>query len=214
MDAPEGVTATTVINHYIKAIGGRKNLEHVKDISEVMSANIGGTTINMTTKKKNPDKYLMTVDVPAMNQTVLKYVVNGDKVSVMSRGENQALTDEQKEAIKKSTTIFPELQYVNSDYKIKLLGVQNVNDEKLNVVQINTPDGDFIKDYFNVDSGLRVKRQISKDGSASVTSYSDYQDVNGIMLPHKQISDDFGQQMELNLKEVKINSGIKDTEFE
>ena len=59
MDAPEGVTAKTVINHYIQAIGGRKNLENVKDISEVMSASIRGTDITIITKKKSPDKYMM-----------------------------------------------------------------------------------------------------------------------------------------------------------
>ncbi|GGK28585.1 peptidase M1 [Yeosuana aromativorans] len=214
MDAPEGVTAKTVINHYIEAIGGRKKLENVKDISEIMSANIRGTAITITTKKKSPDKYMMALDVPSFNQTVLKYVMNGDNVSVMSRGQNQELSEEQKEAIKKSTTIFPELQYVSSDYKIKLLGVQNINGEKLNVVQINTPDGEYIKDYFNVDSGLRIKQEVSKDGNTSVTSYSSYQDVNGILLPFKQMSDIFGQEMELNMKEAKVNGGIDDSEFE
>ena len=59
------------------------------------------------------------------------------------------------------------------------------------LLQINTPDGEFIKDYFNVDSGLRVKQEVSKDGNTSITTYSDYQNVNGIMLPFKQTSDTF-----------------------
>ncbi len=213
MDAPEGVTAKTVIDHYIKAIGGRENLENVNDISEVMSASINGTAVNITTKKKSPDKYMMSIDVPAMNQTVLKYVVNGDNVSVIARGQKQELNDEQKESIKKSTSIFPELLYETSGYTIKLLGIENDNGNQLNVLQITTPDSKFIKDYFSADTGLRVKKEVSINGNISKTTYSDYKNVNGIMLPFKETTDSFGQDMELNLKEAKINSNIEDSEF-
>lgn len=213
MDAPEGVTAKTVIDRYIKAIGGRKSLENVKDISEVMSTNINGTELNITTKKKSPDKYMMVIDVPAMNQVFLKYVVNGDNVSVIARGQKQELSDEQKESIKKSTSIFPELLYETSNYTTKLLGLKNVNGEQLNVLQITTSDGQFIKEYFSADTGLRVKKEVSINGNISKTSYSDYQNVNGIMLPFKQTSDSFGQDTELHLKEAKINSNIEDSEF-
>ncbi|MGB8705921.1 MAG: M1 family metallopeptidase, partial [Gillisia sp.] len=57
VDAAEGETAKTVIDHYIDAIGGRKKLEDVKDLSETMTASIQGTEINIISRKKSPDKY-------------------------------------------------------------------------------------------------------------------------------------------------------------
>lgn len=214
MDAPAGATAKKVLDHYIEAVGGRKTLEGVKDISIKMSANVQGASLEISSIKKRPGKYLMSIFVSEANQTVIKYVVNGDEVSVISRGQKQQLTDEQKEAIKKDGVMFPELNYENKGYESKLLGVQTVNGKKLNVVEITTTEGVTIKDYYDVDSGLKMKQEVAQEGNTSVTSYSDYQKVNGIMIPFTETSDAFGQRLDMNVDEAKINSGVEDSKFQ
>ena len=156
----------------------------------------------------------MAVNIPAANRTVVEYKVNGDKVSVMTQGQEQQLNDEQKEAFKQGAVIFPELHYESEGYKTELLGVETVDGKQLNVVQITTPQGEMMKDYFDVDSGLKVKQETSGNGNVSVTSYGNYQDVNGIKLPFAQTSDAFGQNIDLKMQEAKINSGLKDSDFQ
>ena len=213
MAAADGVTAKKVIDDYIAAIGGAEALNGVKDISETMTTTIQGTALTITSMRKSPGMYMMSVSVPSAGQTFVKYVVNGDEVSVMSQGQNQELTDEQKEAIKKGAVMFPEMDYQKEGYTTEILGMDTVDGKKLNVVQITTPDGQVIKDYFDANSGLKTKQEITKEGNVSITTYSDYQEVNGIMLPFKQSSNALGQNMEMTMQEAKVNSGLKDSEF-
>ncbi len=214
MSAAEGVTANKVITQYVDAIGGRETLDGVKDLSETMTTTIQGTSLTMTSKKKRPRKYMMSVSLPSAGQTFVKYVVNGDNVTVMSRGQKQELNDEQKAGIIKGAVMFPELEYNTDDYQTELLGIDNIDGKKMNVVQITTPDGEMIKDYYSVDSGLKMKQEVTQNGNTSVTTYSDYQKVNGIMLPFTQTSNALGQNMELKMQEAKVNSGLDDSTFE
>lgn len=214
MDAAQGETATKVIDKYIEAIGGRKTLEDVKDLTETLTTKIQGAELSITSKKKKPGKYMMVISVPVANQDLVKYVVNGDDVSVVSQGQKQELTEDQQEAVKKGAEIFPELTYESEGYKTELLGMQVVDGNQLNVIQITTPDGETIKEYFAIDSGLKVKQEVTQEGNVSITNYADYQEVNGIMLPFAQTSDALGQTMELKMQEAKVNSGLKDSDFE
>ncbi|PVW12610.1 M1 family aminopeptidase [Marixanthomonas spongiae] len=214
MDAPTGQTAKKVIESYLEAIGGRKALENVNDISMTMSANVQGANVNIITKKKRPGKYSLEVFVPVMNQTMVQYLVNDDEVTVFSQGQEQEINEEQKEAIKKGAEMFPELNYGNENYTSTLLGMQNSDGKQLYVVETITPDGEVIKEYFDTDSGLKIKQEIQADGTVSTTAFGNYKNVNGIMLPFEQTSDTFGQTLTLKATDAKINSGIKDTEFE
>ena len=214
MDAPTGQTAKKVINTYIDAIGGRKALEGVNDLSVTMSAKVQGAEVNITTKKKRPGKYSMEVFVPVMNRTMVQYTVNGDDVSAMSQGQEQELTEEQKESIKKGAEMFPELQYENEGYTSKLLGMQNTEGKKMYVVETTTPEGEVIKEYFDADTGLKKKQEVLVDDNVSTTNYGAYKNVNGIKLPFEQTSDAFGQNLTLKVTDAKVNSGLKDSEFE
>ena len=214
MAAAEGETAKKVIDSYIEAIGGRKTLEGVKDISQTMSTTIQGNELNITSIKKRPGKYMMSVSIPAANQTAMKYVINGDDVKVISRGQEQKLPEEAKESIKEGAVMFPELNYGDKGYQTQLLGIQDVNGKKTNVIEITTPNGEIIKEYYAVDSGLKLKQEASQDGNVSITNYSDYQEVNGVMLPYTQTSDALGRKMEMKMKEAKVNSDVDDSMFE
>ncbi|MFZ0489327.1 MAG: M1 family aminopeptidase [Salegentibacter sp.] len=213
-DAPEGETAEKVIEDYIEAIGGRSTLEDVKDISLEMSMTVQGTGLKIRSMKKRPDKYMMAIEVPAANQTIVQYTVNGDKVSVVSQGQQQNLNDEQKAGLQKKAEIFPELNYGKEEYQAKLLGMQTAEGKDLYVVQLTTPEGEVIKEYYAADSGLKVKEEVAAGGKSSITKYSNYQEVEGIMIPFQQTSNAFGQEVEMKVQDVKINSGLKDSNFE
>ena len=214
MDAPTGQTAKKVLDKYIDAIGGRKALENVEDLSMTMSAKVQGAEVHIITKNKRPGKYSMEVFVPIMNQTMVEYKVNGDDVSVISQGQKQEISEEQKEAIKKETGLFPELNYGDSGYNSTLLGMQSKEGKKMYVVETTTPDGEVIKEYFDAETGLKMKQEVAQEDNFSVTEYGNYQEVNGIMLPFEQTSDAFGQNLNLEVTEAKVNSGIDDSEFE
>jgi hypothetical protein len=213
LDAPAGLTAQKVIDTYIDAVGGRNKLAAVKDISTSMTASIQGTEIKIETKKKNPSKYLMTVSIPIANRIAIKYVVNGDAVSVVSNGRAQKIDQKEKQRVLSEAVIFPELEYGQKGYQTALLGMQMTNGQQLYVVQVTTPSGEISKEYYDVASGLKKKQEILGDKSALITEYSNYKLVNGIKIPYTQTSNNFGQSIEIKLNEVKVNGGIDDSNF-
>ncbi|WP_252191158.1 M1 family aminopeptidase [Polaribacter sp. Q13] len=213
LDAPAGITAKSVINNYIQTIGGQNKLANVKDIATSMNTNIQGTAIKIETMKKDSNKYFMSISIPASNQVFVKYVVNGDQVSAMSNGVVQPLDTKQKQVILKEVVIFPELEYVQKGYKTELLGVQVTNGEQLYVVKITSPNGDVSKNYYNVTSGLKYKHEALGKTGNSITEYADYKTVDGIKIPFTQTSNNFGQNIEMKITEIKINKGIADSNF-
>src|SRR5699024_4824765 len=155
-----GETAESVISEYINALGGRDELEEITDLTKVMTANIQGTELQLTTKKKKPDKFYQQVSIPSMNRNFTTIIVNGDEVQAIANGQPQQLDEERKEALKMEAMIFPELKYNESGYETELLGIQPGEDGKVYVVQITPPSGDIIKNYYSVESGLKMKTKM------------------------------------------------------
>jgi chemotaxis response regulator CheB len=59
-----------------------------------------------------------------------------------------------------------------------------------------------------------MKRETTEEGKVSTTEYGNYKKVDGIMMPYMQTADNLGQTMELKIDEVKINSGLENSNFE
>jgi hypothetical protein len=212
--APEGMNAQKVIDNYIDAIGGRKKLEQVKDLKEVMTTNVQGFQIKLVMMKKRPGKFSQEASLPSLGRTISSIKVDGDSVSIESRGQKRPVTEKQKESLQKRAVMFPVLKYDSSDYQTKLLGVEYHNGSKLYVVQITTPNGARMKDYYDAKSGLKVIHKSKIGGQANKVTYSDYKNVNGIMIPFKQTTNMLGRGMEMKVQKAKINSGLKDSSFQ
>src|SRR5699024_1683765 len=209
----DGETATSVIEHYFDAMGGKNKLEDVKDISKVMTTTLQGITLQYTIKKKLPDKLFQQIEIPSMGQTFSTIKINGDNITVRARGQEQTLDPDRKKALKNDTAIFPELNYSKNGYKMELLGIRAGDEGKVYVVKVTTPSGAVVKNYYSVESGLKMETKTTMDGNSSKTSFSDYREVNGIMVPFSQSMSTLGRSLDVSVEEVKINSGIEDSTF-
>lgn len=207
--APKGVTAKKVIDDYINNIGGRQKLESVKDISKKMNATVQGMSLTIEEYRKAPNKYLQMVKMNG--QTFQKILVNGDDVQFYRQGKKLDLSNQQKEQFKnQQDELFPELNYEKSENNLKLLGVKTEDGDEVYVIQITDKDGNTTKEYFKTENGLKTKSVSSKGGE---NLYSDYKTEDGIKIPHKVSSTQQGYKTDLTIKEIKINSGLKDSEF-
>lgn len=209
----QGETPESVISGYIEAMGGREKLQGVNDISKVMTASLQNITLKFTIKKKSPGKLFQELSIPSMGRTFTTIKINGDDVSVVARGQQIPLNPERKAALKKQTIIFPELKYGDEGYTTKLLGIQASGSGKVYVVQINTPSGAVVKNYYSVETGLKTKTETTLNDNTSKTFYADYREVSGIMVPYTQTMSTLGQTLDLTIKEIKINNGIEDSAF-
>jgi len=209
--APAGVTVDQVVNNYITAIGGAKNLKKVKDATIKAGASMQGQTISFDTYMKAPDKMYFQVGSGAM--VFAKQVYNAGKgisSSPMS-GESKSLEGDELATMKEGALIFPEMYYTTLGYKTELLGIEEQKDQKQYYkVQITKSADTKDVEYYDVVTGLKVRAE-SKNGT---TEYADYKAVDGVLFPFTLKQTMGPQSFNLTVSEVKLNSKLKDDFFE
>lgn len=202
---PQGTSANDVINKYLNAIGGAGKLRDVKDLSYTAKGNVQGQDIVFTREYKVPDKMLILITLPNMNTTAQKLVVNGDNVSMINMGSTVPVPDAAKKRYLEMTAPFSELNYSNAGYKLQLAPTLfNIDGKDAYMITVTSPASTVTKNYYDAQTGLKLKDD--------AYDYSNYKEVNGIMLPFTIVAS-FGEGFTLNVTDAKINSGLKDEDF-
>jgi hypothetical protein len=212
---PAGTTALDVINKYITAIGGADKINSIQDYSYMAKGSVQGQDINFEREYKLPNKMLVKVTLPAMNATAQKLVVNGDKVSLTGMGGNAApVSDKDKLRYQESAVPFPEINFGKTGYTLQLApDLVELDGKDAYLVTVKTPAGETSKNYYDAQTGLKLKTEITGEDGSSSSTYSNYKEVSGIMVPYSQT---LTQQFDISLTatDVKINSGLKDEDFQ
>ena len=205
---PEGMTAENVVDKYITAIGGKDKVMAVKTTMMVANATIQGTPLVMTTKAAAPNKTSQEISV--MGNTMQKAVFNGEKGYQEAQGQKKEMTAEEIAKAKEESSLFIDFTYTSGE----LIRIEPLEGKNAIVLKYNDTDM-----YYDMASGLKlkeVKTVKTPDGKEVKvpTTFSDYKEVNGIMFPHA-----IGQKMgpmDLNfvIKEIKVNEGVSDADFE
>ncbi len=211
---PAGITAMSVLNSYIKAIGGEKKLLAVKDRKTVMKGKIQRFDFTLTIIQKAPNKYHSLMDAGVMKQT---QVFDGTKGNTSAGGQSRAMTPKQIQNMKISAMLFSVFAYKKDDVKKKLTGMEKINGKDTYKLALTFPSGKKVTQYYNVDNGLRVKEMTSlktpRGSFLQTTEYSNYKEVDGIKYPFK-ISQQMGpQNITMTVTSVEVNKGVKDSIF-
>jgi len=205
---PAGVTAKTVFENYIKAIGGEKNAKAVKSIASTLTGTVQGIAITMVRKSTATGKKLD--EVTGMGQTLSKDVFDGTKGYESAQGQKTDYDAEKIASTKFYATPFPELTLA-SKAGVALSGIENINGKDAYAIK----DGKKVL-YYDVATGLKLAQsdteEVQGKQMTQMVSFSDYKDVKGVKVAHK-ISLNVGIEIELNTTEVKINEGVTDADF-
>lgn len=211
----QDITAKNVIEKYINAIGGKEAIEAIEDITMKSSAEVQGQKMEILAQKKKPNKFLTIVSVDGMGE-VNHMVCDGTKAKMTAMGQTQNLEGEALEALKSQNALIGELDYLNDESKLKLEGSETINGTDCYKLTISTVAGN-VTEYYAKDSGLKVRQIVTSNspmGEMTVTiDLSDYKDVGGVKLPHKMKQDMGMMAFDLNMDEIKVNSGLADVLF-
>lgn len=198
--ADAGVTAGTVGEKYINAIGGAAAVEKVTSIKTNAYAKIQGMDIDMTMIQAKGGK--MMQDIKMMDKTMQKVVFDGKDGYIETQGQQIPLPEDEKKKMLKDTELFPEVLYAKSaDYKLS--GIEKFNNEDCYVIK-----GEGETSYYSVKTGLKTGDV--KDGSS--TTYGDYKDVSGVKLPFTISQDMGGMDVQFRVRSYQINKA-KDSDF-
>lgn len=218
MTIPAGTTAISIIDDYLKAIGGTKAMDDVKSIATVMKGNIMGQNIDMEIYQNMPDQYAM---LTLMGGTVVNAeVLNGDKGLVSGMTGPKTADEEDLKELREKAAPFRERTYKGSSYySLELGGIEEVDGRPAYKVKISTPNGVKTTDFYDTTSKLKVKSIVNREveGQAIVqeVEIGDYKAVKGVMFPHRLVISGGGIPMPLELKaeSVKVNEEMDESVF-
>lgn len=172
------VTVDGVISKYIESIGGKEKLQSVKTLRQTGEGEIQGMKISQVAVI-DKDKQILVQRTFMGGQEVSKMKSTAEKTTASAMGQEQEMPAEMHEAMKASKLIFPELTYQEQGVKLTLDGITQVNGKDAYKVLI---ENGSVKstDYFDVESGLKVK---TESAIAGEIEYGTYKDFDGIKMP-------------------------------
>lgn len=204
---PAGVTAKTVLDGYIKAVGGDKAVKAVKTIYTKSTASVQGTTLEVTSKVSADHKQF--VEMKVMGMSMMKQVVNDKAAYVSQQGQKQDITGDKLKDMQDSAVPFEELSMLtNKD--VKLTAIESVNGADAYVIKNGTDSY-----LYDVKTGLKVAEMHGdeKGEQKQTTYYSDYKAVKGVKIPFKVLMN-VGFELDLTVVEAKINEGVTPADFQ
>ena len=210
-DVPAGVTAKSVIDNYIKAIGGEKAATAVKTIVMNGTTTIPQAPSPLTFTSKIDVKGKIMVELAMGTMSLMKQVVNEKGAYVMQQGQRQNIEGTTLTEMKASATTFEEL-LLSKKEGLLLYGIETINGKDAYAVK----NGKTTL-YYDVTSGLKLaESKVMEQGGQTITqttNYGDYKEVKGVKVPFNIIQN-VGFELDIKMSDVKINEGVTDADFQ
>lgn len=209
---PAGVTLKTVMDNYIKAIGGEKAVMSVKTLFVSGSATVAQAPapIKYMSKKDAKGKSLFVMEMEGMGE--LSKQVIGDKSGyTTAQGQRKDLTADEFTEKKATATTFEEL-VLPKKADVTLDGIETINGVEAYVVK----NGKSAL-YYDVKTGLKLATSTTSERNGqkmtSTVTYGDYREVKGVKIPFNIIMNQ-GFDLDFKMTDVKVNEAVTDKDFE
>ena len=206
------ITVETIINKYIEKIGGSEKLNSVSTISLEASVTIPGAPFKPKAiiKEKSPNLTSMEMSVEGMG-TLMKQKFDGNNGYMEQMGQKIPMENDQLESERGQKGLFDELYMDTASMEIVSLGPVDGKD----AYKIKTKENSF--NYYDAESGLLIMTEESttQGGNTitSITKFSDYREVDGILYAFKREINAGPQKIEFEITNVIFNEEISDEFF-
>lgn len=198
---PVGLTAQKVIANYLDKVGGTEAIQSVNSYVIKATATIQGMTLELATSAKGAN---YTQEMKMMGNVMQRSVLTESEAYQEMQGQRIPMSEEDRQKMQLETGIVAEIAWVDNP-EIKLTAIESVNGSDAYVVQL-TKDRAL---YFDVSTGLKIQEIVTVEaGGQTITqkaSFSNYKEVNGILIPHS-VSRNLGPQtLDFQITEITIN---------
>ncbi len=177
--ADANMTAEKVLENYLTAIGGADKVAAIQTAKISMDANVMGTALTIAFVYDSQNgRYGQKLSIAGnvMQKTTL---ANG-KGSMSAQGKVLEMDPAQLAEAQLNSYLFPEAVYKANGYTVTLDGLKDVDGKPAYKVVIASASGSKLTNYYAQDSGLKIKYENPSFGD---TFFSDYQSMNGVLLP-------------------------------
>ncbi len=210
-------TIDQVLDKAITALGGRAAMEKItsrtgKGTIEIPDAGMSGS---IQVYEKAPNMNAVMIDLGGMQ---IRQAFDGTVAWEENPQEGMKVkTGVELAEAKREATFNPELKMKQLYTKLTVRGREKVGASDAWVVDAVPAEGSPVVFYFDVESGLPVRMDVTRDspqGQIPVQSYlEDYRAVDGVKVAHvmRQVTSMF--TMTMRLSEVKHNVTLDDKMF-
>jgi zinc protease len=209
-EAPTGITAKTVFENYLKAIGGEKAVAAVKTLAMTGTTTVPQAPGPLTFTSKLDSKGKMMVSLAMGTMNLMKQVVNEKGAYIEQQGQRKKLEGADLADMKASAAPFEELQ-LQKRTDLKVEGIEPINGSDAYVIK----DGKTTY-YYDVKSGLKTAKGKAREqdgkSSSQITNFNDYREVKGIKVPFNLVQN-VGFELDIKMSEIKINEGVSEKDF-
>ncbi|WP_237277430.1 M16 family metallopeptidase [Tenacibaculum ovolyticum] len=204
---PAGITASSVVDKYFDAIGGKNKVAAVKSIKISSEAKVQGMQLNLVQKSAAPNKSSIVISMAG--NVMQKIIFDGTKGYQEERGQKKELAGKKLEAAKKNISLFSDEAY----RKGTLDRIEPINGKKAYVIKLDKKEI-----FYDMESGLKLKEvSIVKGPQGEVkdpVEFSNYKEVNGVKFPYLMVRSMGPMKLNFEVKEIKINEGVSDADFQ
>lgn len=202
-----------VLSKYVEALGGRAALD--KSTTRIVKGsrvNADGSLIPTEVYQKAPNKVYVAVTSPKFSAYIGFNGADGWTRDGQGREERVV-----KPLTRREAELFPALPFERFA-EPKVTGKEMIGDREAYVVEAKAPEGTPEKFYFDVQSGLLVRRMMETATSLGPLSaqidYEDYRDAGGVKVPYLIRWTTAGFIWSRKVSEVQNNAPIDDGKFE
>lgn len=220
-------TADEVIDGYYEAIGGRDAWSKVEGLKYMAKVNQGGMEIPVEMVQIKGGKSYMKISFQGLN--LMQNVFDGETLwnTNFQTMKAEKATTEQIENHKLTVGDFPDplLNYKENGYTLEMVGTETFDGTEAFKLKLTkkpmTIDGNKVDDvefyFFETESYALIGSESEimegpMKGSVSQTKLSDYQEVDGLMLPFAMndgVKD--GPSQPIVIEKIELNPTMDET---
>lgn len=210
------ISASEIIETYLKAIGGKDEVKKVTSMSSVIGLDMMGRSFEGVEKKMNPGMQMLELKMGTM--TVMKMVFNGTSGFQQQGPQKKDLSEKEIKEAQDDKGVIPQLYYITDGaYKTDYLGTGKVDDEDTYRLKVVMPSGRTSIQEYSVKTGLLLKEEttsIQEGADIPMTiEYKNYKKTGALLLPTEITRNAGGQEIPFKYKEIKLNEGVTDADF-
>lgn len=211
----EAISAASLVDTYLKAIGGKEEVKKINSIKMEFTMDLMGQTFQGVDVRMAPNKHAMEIKMGDMK--VMNMAFDGSKGYQAQMGQSKEMdADEIKEA-QDDKAIIPQINYISNDYGASYLGTDKTNGEGAYKLKVTKPSGKVAIEYYSIKTGLLLKEETTlKAGGEEVpqtTEFSNYKKVGNLTLPFTITQSVGEQEMKMDITNIIINKDVSDADF-
>lgn len=209
-----------LLKKYYETAGGVEQWKTLKTTKTIGKANQMGMEFPFTMVQTRPNKQKLVVDIQGM-----QYVEAFDGKTAWTinpfAGGTTATKKSDDESTEAAKQLFEDklVDYAKKGHKVSLEGREDVEGVNTMIVKLSTAEGDDYFYYFDPENYVPIMVKSfatagEMKGMAVEQYMSDYQAVNGLMMPHSMTTKVSGQVVaSLTFNSIEFNVPVKDADF-